>query len=247
MMESTRARLLCVSTATLTTVLFKRGFHNTFLQALRPAGGSRANMVGPAFTLRYIPAREDLDGIEAFNDRSHPQRAAVEQCPPGQVLVMDSRGDPTAASSGGLLLTRLMKRGVAGVITDGGFRDTPEIAAMNFCAYHQRPSAPTNLIRHHATDLQLPIACGGVAVYPGDIMVGDAEGVVCIPANIAEAVAQEAYDQTIYEDWVQTRINDGAGLFGVYPMTDDAEKAAFAAWRQAQAATYPLASSQAGS
>ncbi|WP_051676227.1 ribonuclease activity regulator RraA [Polaromonas glacialis] len=241
MNDTTRARLMRVSTATLTTVLFKRGFHNTFLQQVRLVGGTQANMVGAAYTLRYIPAREDLDGIDAFNDRSHPQRVAVEECPEGQVLVMDSRGDASAASSGGLLLTRLLKRGVAGVVTDGGFRDTPEIALMDFAAYHQRPSAPTNLIKHHAMDLQLPIACGGVAVYPGDVMVGDAEGVVCIPAHIADAVAVEAYDQTLYEDWVAKRIGEGAGLFGVYPMTDASEQAEFAAWRGAQAAHYPLA------
>ncbi|HYW55352.1 MAG TPA: ribonuclease activity regulator RraA [Polaromonas sp.] len=240
MNDTTRARLMKVSTATLTTVLFKRGFHNTFLQKLHLVGGATANMVGPAFTLRYIPAREDLDGIEAFNDRKHPQRVAIEECPAGQVLVMDCREDASAASSGGLLLTRLMKRGAAGVVTDGGFRDTPEIAALDFAAYHQRASAPTNLIKHHAVDLQLPIACGGVAVYPGDVMVGDAEGVVCIPSGIADAVAAEAYDQTIYEDWVAVRIGEGAGLFGVYPMTDDAERQAFAAWKRAKASSYPL-------
>jgi len=243
MNENTRARLMQVSTATLTTALFKRGLNNTFLQKVVVAGGAGTNMVGQAYTLRYIPAREDLDGIEAFNDRRHPQRVAIEECPPGQVLVMDSRNDASAASSGGLLLTRLMKRGVAGVVTDGGFRDTPEIANMQFCAYHQRPSAPTNLIKHHAVDLQLPIACGGVAVYPGDVMVGDAEGVVCIPAGIADDVAAAAYDQTIYEDWVATRIEAGAGLFGVYPMTDESERHAFAAWREAELERYPLASS----
>lgn len=234
-----------VSTATLTTALFKKGFHNVFLQKLVAAGGAKTNMVGEAYTLRYIPAREDLDGIEAFNDRRHPQRVAIEECPAGQVLVMDSRNDPSAASSGGLLLTRLMKRGVAGVVTDGGFRDTPEIANMPICAYHQRPSAPTNLIKHHAVDMQLPIACGGVSVYPGDVIVGDAEGVVCIPAAIADEVAQVAYDQTIYEDWVATRIESGAGLFGVYPLTDDIERQDFAQWRQAQLKDYPLASAEA--
>ena len=242
---TTCERLMGVSTATLTTVLFKRGFHNTFLQGLRPASGASKNMVGRAFTLRYIPAREDLDRIDAFNDRSHPQRVAIEECPAGHVLVMDSRGDPSAASSGGLLLTRLFKRGVAGVVTDGGFRDSPEIARMALPAYHQRPSAPTNLIRHHAVDMQLPIACGGVAVFPGDVMVGDAEGVVCIPQGIAGAVAEEAYNQTIYEDWVATCLNDGAGLFGVYPLTDAHRKAEFVAWQGSHAANYPLATQRA--
>jgi regulator of RNase E activity RraA len=240
--ELSKNRLLKVSTATLTTVLFKKGYRNTFLQELRPVSSAKGNMVGQAFTLRYIPAREDLDKIEAFDDRTHPQRAAVEECPAGQVLVMDSRGDASAASSGNLLLTRLYKRDVAGVVTDGGFRDSPEIALMNLPAYHQRPSAPTNLIKHHAVDLQLPIACGGVAVYPGDVMVGDGEGVVCIPADIADEVARLSYDQTIYEDWVAIRLEEGAGLFGVYPMTNPDEKVAFEIWKRQNTSLYPMAS-----
>jgi regulator of RNase E activity RraA len=237
----TKNRLSQISTATLTTALFKRGFRNVYLQGLQRLGRRESNMVGEAFTLRYIPAREDLDGLSAFDDRSHPQRVAVETCPPGQVLVMDSRGDASAASSGNILITRLLKRGVAGVVTDGGFRDSPEIARMDIPAYHLRPSAPTNLIKHHAVDLQQPIGCGGVAIYPGDVMVGDAEGVVCIPAHIADDLALEAYEQTMYEDWVELRVEAGAGLFGVYPLTDDAERAEFKAWKVASAARYPLA------
>ena len=241
MSELARKRFQQVSTATLTTVLFKKGFKNVFLQNVSLASSPVTSMVGEAFTLRYIPAREDLDGIDAFDDPKHPQRVAVEECPSGNVLVMDSRGDPTAASSGNILVNRLYKRGVAGVVTDGGFRDTPEIVHMRIPAYHQRPSAPTNLIKHHAVDIQLPIACGGVAIYPGDVMVGDREGVVCIPCRIAEVIAHEAYEQTIYEDWVEMRIEDGAGLFGVYPLTDSAESEAFALWKRKNIAQYAYA------
>ncbi|MCR5885653.1 ribonuclease activity regulator RraA [Rhizobacter sp. J219] len=233
-------RLRAVSTATLTTVLFKKGFRNTFLQNLRPLNPKGARLVGPAYTLRYIPAREDTDPLTAFEDRRHPQRVAVEECPAGHVLVMDSRNDPLAASAGNLLVTRLMKRGCAGVVTDGGFRDSPEIERLDIPAYHQRPSAPTNLIRHHAVDLQLPIACGGVAVYPGDVMVGDAEGVVCVPRDVADAVAQEAYAQTLYEDWVEARIFGGAGLFGLYPLTDPDLAREFTEWKAHNAVRYPL-------
>ncbi|MDN3921463.1 ribonuclease activity regulator RraA [Roseateles violae] len=235
----TLARLNAASTATLTTVLFKRGFRNVFMQGLSPLNSAAARFVAPAFTLRYIPAREDLDGLKAFDDRRHPQRVAVEECPAGHVLVMDSRGDPQAASSGNLLVTRLMKRGCAAVITDGGFRDSPEIAALGFPAFHQRPSAPTNLIRHHAVDLQQPIACGGVAVYPGDVLVGDAEGVVVIPQHLADEVAEEAYRQTMYEDWVNERILAGEGLFGLYPLTDATQQQAYAAWAGSQSTRYP--------
>ncbi|MGN6827461.1 ribonuclease activity regulator RraA [Paucibacter sp. M5-1] len=235
----THARLLAASTATLTTVMFKRGFRNVFMQNVHPLNPASARFVAPAFTLRYIPAREDLDPLNAFEDRAHPQRVAVEECPAGHVLVMDSRGDAQAASSGNLLVTRLMKRGCAAVITDGGFRDSPEIAALPFPAYHQRASAPTNLIRHHAVDLQRPIACGGVSVYPGDVLMGDAEGVVVIPRHLADAVAEEAYRQTMYEDWVNERIIAGDGLFGLYPLLDEDKKTAYAAWTLAQQSRYP--------
>ena len=171
-----------VSTATLCTALFKRGLRNQFIQDVRPLNPGLPNMVGEAFTLRYIPAREDLNPITVFQDREHPQRKAVEECPPGAVFVIDSRKDARAASAGGILVTRLMKRGVAGVVTDGGFRDSPEIAQLPIPAYHQRPSAPTNLTLHQAIDINVPIGCGDVPVFPGDVMVGDGEGVVVIPA-----------------------------------------------------------------
>ena len=229
-----RDKLARVSTATLTTVLFKRGLRNQFLQGPQLVNPQAPRLVGPAYTLRYIPAREDIDVLKAFEDRAHPQRKGVEECPAGAVFVVDSRGDPRAASAGGILLTRLMRKGCAGAVTDGGFRDTPEIARMDFAVYHARPSAPTNLIHHHAVDLNVPIGCGGVAVYPGDIMVGDGEGVACIPAAIAEEVAAEAFEQTVYEDFVQENVDAGAGLFGLYPMLDPAVRERFAAWRKAK-------------
>jgi regulator of RNase E activity RraA len=232
MNEDTRRKLAGVSTATLTTVLFKRGFRNLFLQDVRPLNPDGPRMVGPAYTLRTIPAREDIDRLEAFLDPEHPQRKGIEECPPGAVFVIDSRGDARAASAGGILVMRLHRRGAAGIVTDGGFRDSPEIAELPFPAYHQRPSAPTNLILHHCADLNLPIACGGVPVFPGDIMVGDAEGVVVIPAAIAEAVADEAVEQTAYEDFVQSRVAAGHAIRGLYPMTDAANRPLFEAWRR---------------
>jgi len=124
--QATRSKLAAASTATLTTVLFKRGFRNTFMQGVRAINPNAPRMVGPAYTMRYIPAREDLDHLGVFADRSHPQRKGVEECPPGHVFVIDSRRNPAAASAGGILVTRLWKRGVAGIVTDGGFRDTPD-------------------------------------------------------------------------------------------------------------------------
>jgi regulator of RNase E activity RraA len=227
----TIALLRNVSTATLTTVLFKRGLRNVFMQGVRLLGSGGRTMAGPAYTLRYIPAREDLDHLGVFLDHGHPQRKAVEEIPPGHVLVMDSRGDASAASAGSILVTRMMIRGVEGVVTDGGLRDSPEIAALAIPSYHQAPSAPTNLIKHHAVDLNVPIGCGGVPVYPGDVIVGDAEGVVVIPHEIADAVAKEASSQTDFEDFVTEQVQGGRGIFGLYPPTDPATLVQFEAWK----------------
>jgi regulator of RNase E activity RraA len=229
---ATHSALMGVSTATLCTALFKRGLRHQFIQDVRPLNPNLPNMVGEAFTLRYIPAREDLNPISVFQDRAHPQRKAVEECPPGAVFVIDSRKDARAASAGGILVTRLMKRGVAGVVTDGGFRDSPEIARMPFPAYHHRPSAPTNLTLHQALDINVPIGCGDVAVWPGDVVVGDAEGVVVIPAYMADEVAAEAHEMTAFEDFVTERVQDGQSILGLYPPTDEANRVAFEAWRR---------------
>jgi regulator of RNase E activity RraA len=190
-------------------------------------------MVGEAFTLRYMPAREDLNPISVFQDRAHPQRKAVEECPPGAVFVIDSRKDPRAASAGAILVSRLMKRGVAGVVTDGGFRDSPEIARLAIPAYHCRPSAPTNLTVHQAIDINVPIGCGDAPVFPGDVMVGDAEGVVVIPAHMADEVASEAVEMTAFEDFVAEEVMKGRSILGLYPATDPQTQVAFAAWRKA--------------
>jgi regulator of RNase E activity RraA len=232
MNTNTRDKLQAVSTATLCTALFKRGLRNAFIQDVHPLHTGLPNMVGPAFTLRYIPAREDLNPITVFEDRMHPQRQAVERCPPGAVLVIDSRKNARAASAGSILVTRLMKRGVAGVVTDGGFRDSPEIARLPFPSYHQRPAAPTNLTLHQALDIDVPIGCGDVAVWPGDIVVGDGEGVVVIPAAIADEVADEAVAMTAFEDFVTEQVNAGRSILGLYPATDAHSRAEFAAWRE---------------
>src|SRR5882762_3280316 len=202
-----REALKKVSTATLTTVLFKRGLRNVFIQGVFLLSANRnLRMVGEAFTLRYIPAREDIDQIGAFEGRGHPQREAIEACPPGHVMVMDARRDASAATGGDILMTRLMVRGVAGIVTDGGLRDSQTIEKLHWPAYCGARSAPLNLVRHHAVDTQLAIGCGGVAVYPGDVVVGDQEGVVIIPANIADEVAGEAQTQSEFEDWVESKV-----------------------------------------
>ena len=229
-----REKLKRVSTATLTTALFKRGLRNQFIQDVRPLNPDAGTMVGEAFTLRYIPAREDLNPITVFQDPNHPQRQAIEQCPPGAVLVIDSRKDARAASAGSILVTRLMQRGGAGIVTDGGFRDSPEIAQMAMPAYHQRPSAPTNLTLHQALEFNVPIGCGDVAVFPGDVVVGDAEGVVIIPRQMAEEIAAEAVEMTAFEDFVTEEVRKGRSIIGLYPPTTEQAREDFAAWRKAK-------------
>jgi regulator of RNase E activity RraA len=227
-------KLKTVSTATLCTALFKRGLRNQYIQDVRPLNPKAGPMVGEAYTLRYIPAREDLNPITVFQDRTHPQRKAVEECPPGAVFVIDSRKDARAASAGSILVTRLMVRGVAGVVTDGGFRDSPEIAAMPFPVYHNRPAAPTNLTVHQALDINVPIACGDAPVWPGDVVVGDAEGVVVIPAHLADEIADEAVEMTAFEDFVTEEVQKGRSTLGLYPPTDEKSKQDFAVWRKAK-------------
>jgi regulator of RNase E activity RraA len=232
MNPDTRKKLMGVSTATLCTALFKRGLRGQFIQDVRPLNPGLPNMVGPAYTLRYMPAREDLNDISVFKDRAHPQRKAVEECPEGAVLVIDSRKDARAASAGGILVARLMVRGVAGVVTDGGFRDSPDIARYSMPAYHSRPSAPTNLTLHQAIAINEPIGCGDAPVFPGDIVVGDAEGVIVIPAHLADEIANEAVEMTVFEDYVQDKVMGGRSVLGLYPPTDADVAADFAAWRQ---------------
>ena len=230
---ATRDKLRTISTATVSTALFKRGFRTQFIQNVHLLSPDQPVLVGEAFTLRYMPAREDLNQLSVFRDRSHPQRKAVEDCPPGAVLVMDSRKDARAASAGSILVTRLMKRGAAGVVTDGGFRDAAEIGKLGFPAYHQRPSAPTNLTLHQAIDINVPIGCGDAPVFPGDVILGDSDGVIVIPAHLADEIAEEAFEMTAYEDFVTERVHAGQGIFGLYPATDEKSLSDFAAWRKA--------------
>jgi regulator of RNase E activity RraA len=232
---ASKKQLEQVSCATLATALYKRGLRNQMIQDVLPLGVKTERMIGPAFTLRYMPAREDLNQLVVFRDRDHPQRKAVEECPPGAVLVMDSRKDPRAASAGGILISRLMKRGVAGVVTDGGFRDSYEIADMAIPAYHNRPSSPTNLTLHQAIEINGPIGCGDAPVFPGDIIFGDQEGVIVIPAHLVEEIAAEAVEMTAFEDFVMDMVNnEGRSILGLYPATDPKTLDDFAVWRKAK-------------
>lgn len=233
MNPETREKLMTVSVATLATALFKRGLRNQVIQDVGPVARKGRNMVGPAFTLRYMPAREDRNQLTAFRNPEHPQRVAIETCPAGHVLVMDSRKDARAASAGDILITRLMMRGGAGVVTDGGLRDAVAIGTLDIPCYCNRPSSPTNLTLHEAIEINGPIGCGDAAVFPGDIVVGDDDCVIIIPAKIADDVANEAVEMTAYEDFVVEQVKGGASIIGLYPATMQENLDKFAAWRKA--------------
>ena len=222
--EETRRLLREASTATLTTQLFKRGLRNTFMQAVRRLTPNAPVMVGEAYTLRMIPAREDLDHPGMFEGRSHPQRRAIEECPPGAVLVIDCRGKAAAGALGDILIARLMQRGVAGVVTDGAMRDSPQIVPLAFPVYAQGAAAPASFGLHHAVDLNLPIACGEVAGFPGDVRGGDGEGVVVIPRHLAAEVARDAAAQERLEAWILGEVKAGQSIFGLYPPDAEARK-----------------------
>lgn len=233
MNEATREKLKHISVATMATALYKRGLRNQVIQGVRPLGWKGENMVGPAFTLRYMPAREDRNQLVEFRNPEHPQRVAIETCPAGHVLVMDSRKQANAASAGDILITRLMMRGGAGVVTDGGFRDAATIAELDIPAYHTRPSSPTNLTNNEAIAINEPIGCGDAPVFPDDIIVGDADCVIVIPAHLADELADEAVEMTAYEDFVVERVKDGEAIIGLYPCTNDEHQVAFKEWRKA--------------
>ncbi|QEU10607.1 ribonuclease activity regulator RraA [Paracoccus yeei] len=229
--DETRARLKKVSTASIATALYKRGLRNQFIQGVVPVVPKDENMVGPAFTLRYIPAREDRNPITVFRNADHPQRVAVETCPPGHVLVMDGRKDARAATAGSILITRLALRGAAGVVTDSGMRDAEGIGKLDMPAYFAKASAPTNLTLHEALDIDVPISCGDAPVFPGDIMVGDKDGVMVIPAHLADEIAEECTGMESFEDFVLEEVKGGAPIIGLYPCTKEENQAKYETWR----------------
>lgn len=224
-----KEKLRSVSTATLTSQLQKHGLRNTFLAGLTPLRPD-LHMVGYAFTLRYIPAREDL-ADERYDNSKNVQRLAVEAVGPEDVLIVDARGEVDAASLGHILGTRITQRGAAGFVTDGALRDTPGFRSLELPTYIRAAHATTSFVVHHPVDMQVPIGCAGVAVTPGDVVVGDAEGVVIIPAHLAEEVARGSYEQEIREAFFLEKVGGGASIVGVYPPSDET-LAEFEAWRQ---------------
>jgi regulator of RNase E activity RraA len=225
----TLATLKRTSTATITSQLLLRGLRNTFIPGLTPLRPD-LRMAGYAYTLRYVPSREDI-GIEVhYDNETNVQRIAIESVGPEQVLVIDARGETRSASLGHILATRMMQRGAGGLVTDGALRDSYMFTQLDMPAYMAGAHATTSSVMHHPVDVNVPIGCGGVLVMPGDVVVGDAEGVVVIPAMLADEVALAALEQEEYEAFVLARVRAGASIKGLYPGTEQS-RAEFEAWR----------------
>ena len=224
--------LAAAGIAAIANALLKRGLRNVCLSGLAPVAPDQRPMVGPAYTLRFIPAREDIDTMAGYASSENLHRRAIEECPAGSVLVIDARGETRVSSAGDMMALRLSAIGAAGIVTDGGFRDVPGIRATGLPAYQRAPATPATPIALHAVELNGPIACAGVAVYPGDTVVGDANGVAVIPAHMADEVAREAYKSSQYEVFAEMHLARGRSLFGLFPPTSESE-AEYEAWKRA--------------
>lgn len=228
--DEARAALRQVSTATLTVQLRKRGIANTFIGGLRPTRPD-LRMVGYAHTLRYVAVREDV--ASADTAELNAQKATIERLGPDEVLVIEARDEAGAGTIGDILAMRALRRGAAGIVTDGGVRDSPTFADLPLPTYFRAPHAAVLGLKHFPLEDNVPVTCGGVLVMPGDVMVGDAEGALVVPAAIVEDVARDALEQERRERWSLERIEAGESLRGVYPIA--AERVAeYEAWAGAQ-------------
>lgn len=229
MKSETRERLRSVSTATITMQLLKRGIRGCYLQGVLPLDASLGRMVGPAYTVRYVPLREDKKPLENIGSGENIARRAIEECPEGAVLVSDARREPHCGTLGDILALRLKRRGVAGFVSDGGVRDVESILQVGLPVFCAGPAAPASPAAHVPVDLEVAIACGGAAVYPADVIVGDRDGVVVIPAHLADEVASDGAEQEGIEAFIQKLIGEGRSVIGTYPPTD-AIRAEYQAW-----------------
>lgn len=227
-------RLKRCGTATLSTILTKRGLNRVYMYGVAPLPGSSPRLVGRAFTMRAVAMREDkLAEDKAMDPRVNLQRRATEECGVGEVLVIDCRGDATGASGGMMLFERMRLRGCAGVVSDGGVRDAWEIAETGFPVYAKAACPPNSTLAHRFVDLNVPISCGNAAVYPGDFIVGDPDGVIVVPQEIAADVSQQAVEYEEQEAFILRRIRSGASIYGTYPLEGEG-LAAFQAERAAR-------------
>jgi regulator of RNase E activity RraA len=214
--ESTVEALRGVATATLTTVLHKKGLHNVWMRGPKPLRATQERIVGPAFTLRFVPAREDLATPESWGSPIST-RAAIEAMPPGCIAVVDAMGCTDAGIFGDILCGRMQVRGVAGMVSDGVIRDLAGVLGTGLPLWCQGAAAPASIAGLTFVAWQEPIGCGGVAIFPDDIIVCDADGAVVIPHALLNDVVDAAVEQEKFEAWVVREVKAGAPLPGLYP------------------------------
>ncbi|MBV9777838.1 MAG: ribonuclease activity regulator RraA [Acetobacteraceae bacterium] len=213
---STREALRGVSTATVTTVLLKKGLRNLWMRGTRPLRPDQPRLVGPAFTMRFIPAREDLATPESWSS-PRSTRAAIEDMPEGCIAVVDAMGVTDSGIFGDILCGRMRQRGVAALVTDGAVRDVAGVLATDLPVWCAAAAAPPSVAALTFVNWQEPIGCGGVAVFPDDVVLADADGAVVIPRALAEEVAKEGQEQERLEAWIMQEVDRGARLPGLYP------------------------------
>ncbi|MBV8186117.1 MAG: ribonuclease activity regulator RraA [Alphaproteobacteria bacterium] len=212
---------LYASTATVSMQMLKRGFRNTAVNGARPVNPKAAKLIGPAYTLRYVPGREDLDQPPKPSDSPSAQRQAIEETPAGHVLVIGTEGSTSAGTLGDILALRLKVRGVAGVLSDGAMRDTPVIGKMDFPVFCTAAAAPPSMTSLHPAETQTPVGICGVAVYPGDVIVADEDGAIVVPSHLADEVARDSFEQERLEKFVAIRVAQGEPIPGTYPPNDE--------------------------
>jgi regulator of RNase E activity RraA len=223
------AALQAVTTATLTTVLLKKGLRNVWMRGARPLDAHAPRRVGRAFTLRFVPAREDL-ATPASWASPISTRAAIEAMPSGVIAVVDAMGVTDAGIFGDILCARMQKRGVAALVTDGVVRDLEGVRGTALPVWCQGTAAPASVAGLTFVDWQRPVGCGGVAVFPNDVVVADGDGAVVIPAALLDDVLGAAVEQERQEGWIMREVEGGAALPGLYPM-NAATQARYDAWK----------------
>jgi regulator of RNase E activity RraA len=209
-------RLSTVSTATLTTVLLKKGLRRTWMRGTRPLAPSLPRAVGRAFTMRFVPGREDVATPESWSSPKST-RAAIEAMPPGCVAVIDAMGSKDAGVFGDILCARMAKRGVAALVTDGVVRDAASVIATGLPVWCDGAAAPPSVASLHFVGWQEPIGCGGVCVFADDVIVADGDGAVLVPAALAAEIADLAVEQERLENWIMAEVDKGVALPGLYP------------------------------
>lgn len=214
-----KAALLAVSTATLTTVLLKKGLRNVWLRGTKPLKPGQPRIVGRAFTLRFVPAREDLATPQSWSSPIST-RGAIEAMPADCVAVVDAMGVQDAGIFGDILCARMQKRGVSALVTDGVIRDKAGVLGTGLPVWCQGFAAPPSVAGLTFVNWQEPIGCGGVAVFPNDVIVVDDDGAVVIPQALLNDVVAAATEQEDMENWIMQEVDNGAALPGLYPMNE---------------------------